>query len=515
MQTSTLPRCAPLNRDLRCDVVVIGGGITGITAAYLLKKTGRSVALLERDRCAQVDTGHTTAHLTYVTDQRLSKLVKHFGRDHAQAVWDAGRAAIEQMHEIIRGENIACDFSWVPGYLHASLKEKKRNERSALKKEAELARELGFDGAFVDAVPLFQRPGIRFSNQAKFHPLKYLARLLDKVIGGGSHVFEQTEVTVVSDDPLAVHANGRRIACDFVVIATHVPLMGKTNLASATLFQTKLAPYSSYAVGGKLPAGSCPEASFWDTTDPYYYLRIDRHDDYDYAIFGGEDHKTGQEADKPLENLERLLKMFLPEVDIDARWSGQVIETNDGLPYMGEISAKQFIATGFSGNGMTFGTLAAMMARDAACGAKNPWSELFDVRRKKLRGGTWDYVKENIDYPYYMIKDRITASEDGTIHSVQRGEGKLLKIDGQRVAAYRDERGEVTTLSPVCTHMGCLVHWNKAESTWDCPCHGSRFRATGEVLAGPAETPLERADKEDPGSAETSAQRPVNASSES
>jgi glycine/D-amino acid oxidase-like deaminating enzyme/nitrite reductase/ring-hydroxylating ferredoxin subunit len=498
LDSANLPHYTKLDKDLHVDVVVVGGGITGITAAYLLKKAGRTVALLERDRCAHVDTGHTTAHLTYVTDQRLSELVSHFGRDHAQAVWDAGRAAIEQIHDIIRRENIACDFTWVPGYLHASLKETKRNDRTGLKNEAELARELGFEGAYVEAVPLFQRPGIRFSNQAKFHPLKYLARLVQEIPGAGSHVFEESEVSEVGDEPLTVHANGHSIQCDFLVVATHVPLMGKTNMVSATLLQTKLALYSTYVIGGKLSRGVYPEASFWDTSDPYYYLRIDRHAGHDYAIFGGEDHKTGQQTDTeaPLDNLERLLKYFLPEVQVDHRWSGQVIETNDGLPYMGQVTERQFVATGYSGNGMTFGTLAGMMACDAALGTKNPWAELFDVRRKKLRGGTWDYLKENIDYPYYMIKDRLTASEDATIHSVQRGEGKILKIDGERVAAYRDPDGNVTTLSSVCTHMGCIVHWNKSESTWDCPCHGSRFGATGEVLAGPAETPLEKVDLE-------------------
>ena len=169
-----------------------------------------------------------------------------------------------------------------------------------------------------------------------------------------------------------------------------------------------------------------------------------------------------------------------------------MVETNDGLPFIGETADRQFAATGFSGNGMTFGTLGAIMARDAATGRKNPWQALFDVSRKKVLGGTWDYIKENLDYPYYMIKDRFSAAEGKTLRSVQPGEGKILKLNGRRLAVYRDSNGKVTALSPICTHLGCIVNWNPAESTWDCPCHGSRFQPRGQVLAGPAEAPLEK-----------------------
>jgi Rieske Fe-S protein len=230
---------------------------------------------------------------------------------------------------------------------------------------------------------------------------------------------------------------------------------------------------------------------FWDTTDPYYYFRVQRLEDQDYVIFGGLDHKTGQETDasRCFDELEEMLHRFLPQAETDHRWSGQVIESIDGLPYIGQTAERQFVATGFSGNGLTFGTLAGIMARDAALGLKNPWHELFDVRRKKL-SGVWNFVRENADYPYYLLKDWLTKSEGQTLQDVARGEGKILTIDGRRTAVYRDSDGRTTKLSPVCTHLGCIVHWNEVENTWDCPCHGSRFHATGEVLAGPAETAL-------------------------
>jgi len=490
-----LPRFTQLDRDLKVDVAVVGAGITGVTAAYLLKQAGHSVALVERELCGRRDTGHTTAHLTYVTDLRLNELVSNFGRDHAQAAWDAGQAAIDRIEANVRDEKLDCEFTRVPGFLHAPRGEATADERKKLERDAELAWELGFDARFLDTVPFVNVPGVRFANQAKFHPLKYLAGLLNVLPGSNCHVFENTDVSEVQDDPLTVKANGHSISCNYVIIATHVPLMGKTGLLSAALFQTKLAPYSTYVIGAKAPSGTVPEALFWDTSDPYNYLRVESHSRHEYLIFGGEDHKTGQEEDteERFRKLEERLLSLVPQAEVHDRWSGQVVETNDGLPFIGETAKRQFAATGYAGNGMTFGTVAAMMGCDAALGRKNPWSDLFDVHRKKVLGGAWDYIKENVDYPYYMLKDRLTSSEGNSLRGLKPGEGKILTLKNRRVAAYRDPNGNVTTLSPTCTHMGCIVHWNEAESTWDCPCHGSRFKPTGQVIGGPAETPLEPA----------------------
>ena len=490
--TVRMPKFARLRDDLRVDVVVIGGGITGATAAYLLRKAGAKVALLERDRFNLAETGHTTAHLTYVTDMRLRELVRNFGRDHAQATWDAGLAAINQIHQIAEEENIACEFAWVPGYLHAANR-KSEDEVFALQEDARLVRDLGFDATLMDKVPFMRVPGIAFANQAKFHPAKYLRGLLLALKKLGGHIFEKTEASSIAVEPTAVvKANDRTIRCKYVVIATHVPLQGATGTASAALFQTKLAPYSTYAVGAKIKSGTVPEASFWDTADPYFYLRIDRQRSFDYAILGGADHKTGQtrSPEAHYERVEKRLRQLFPQASLDHRWSGQVIETNDGLPYMGETAPHQFVATGFSGNGMTFGTLAAMMACDAFAGRRNPWSKLFDVHRKKVLGGTWDYLKENKDYPYYMMKRWLTKPGANSLRGIARGQGRIVQVEGERLAAYRDDKGKLTVKSAICPHMGCVVRWNGAEKSWDCPCHGSRFQATGAVMAGPAEGPL-------------------------
>ena len=487
------PRFPRLAANLSVDVVVIGGGITGVTAAHLLKRAGRTVALVEREKFGAGDTGHTTAHLTYVTDLRLRDLVKYFGEDHARATWEAGDAALHQIHHLTDQEKIDCDFAWVPGYLHApAWSEAAKKEEQRLEEEAELAVQLGFAAKFEDRVPFMQRPGIRFANQAKFHPLKYLGGLLRTIPGEGSHVFQDSAVESVEDEPLRITANGREIRCQHLVIATHVPLQGLTGTVKAALFQTKLAGYTSYAIGAKAPRGKVPVASYWDTAEPYHYLRVEEGRTQDYIIFGGADHKTGQSADpgQHFADLERKLFHLLPEAKVDHRWSGQVIETNDGLPLIGETAPKQFVATGFAGNGMTFGTLGAMMARDHIVGRRNPWQDLFSAHRKKLRGGTWDYLKENKDYPYYYLKDRLATPEAKSLRAIKRGHGKIVMVNGQRAAVSRDEDGKLTIKSAMCSHMGCVVRWNDAEKTWDCPCHGSRFHATGKVFAGPAEADL-------------------------
>ena len=491
-QTVRAPRFPSLDRDLTVDVVVVGGGITGVTAAYLLKKAGLSVALVERGHVGQGETSHTTAHLSAVTDRSYPDLVKSFGEAHAQAVWDAGFAAIAEIDLIVRREQLDCEFAWVPGYLHQRLAGKKDDDVADLKAQAEAAVTGGFDAEYMDAIPGLGLPGIRFDGQAKFHPLKYLYALAALVPGDGCHIFEKSLVDAVSEKPLSVAIGSHTISTKSVIVATHVPIMGKANPLKATLLQTDLYPYSTYAIGARVPSGTLPEALYWDAADPYHYLRVDAQSKHDFVVFGGGDHKTGQTDDtrEHFAQVERTLKSILPDADVTHRWSGQVIETRDGLPYIGMTSDNQFVITGFSGNGLTFGTLGAMMARDAVTGRKNPWSELFDAGRTRIAKGLTDYLSENKDYPYYLVRDRLAGADAKPLRNVRRGEGRILEVEGTRVAAYRDEDGKLTMLSPVCTHLGCIVNWNAAESSWDCPCHGSRFTATGKVIGGPAETPL-------------------------
>jgi glycine/D-amino acid oxidase-like deaminating enzyme/nitrite reductase/ring-hydroxylating ferredoxin subunit len=493
------PAFPMLDRDLSVDVVVVGAGVTGATTAWLLCEAGFSVALIERGKVAQADSGHTTAHLTCVTDARLYELVRDFGEDGARAIWEGGAAAIDCIEDIAAAVGADCNLRRVPGYLHVPIdaagRGARRNELEGLREDANLAARFGFDAAFLPRVPHLGVPGVRFGNQATFDPGRYLAALMRVLPDRGCQVFEHTAMQSVEQDPRrVVTAHGPEIACGFVVMATHNPLAGSVGALRAGLFQTKLSLYTTYVLGARVPPDTLTDALFWDTTDPYEYLRIEPRDDHQLVIFGGADTKTGQENDAhAFEKLEARLQVRLPGAEVTRRWLGQVIETDDGLPFIGEHSPGEFIATGFAGNGFTFGTLAALMARDCMQGRASPWAELLRVDRKPFHGGLWRYVRENLDYPRYLLADRLGGHEK-ELAAVPFGEGRIVSLPEGTCAVYRGDDGHLRIHSAVCTHLKCLVRWNGAAGTWDCPCHGSRFSTDGEVISGPAQRPLPRID---------------------
>ena len=492
-RAATPPRfVGPLPTEV--DVAVVGAGISGLTAAYLLKKSGKRVAVFERERLGAGDSGNTSAHLTYVTDDRISTLVEQFGEDAAELVWRGGNIAIDLIESNSRA-GVACGFHRVPGYLGAPFFEDRdpTATRQALLADAELARKLGFAAHFVEIGPPRGKPAVAFADQAIFHPLDYLFGLASAIDGDGSAVREECDVGDVIQDPLAVIANGETIACTDLVIATHTPMVGIRNLLGATLFQSKLYLYSSYVLGGSIDESSLNAGLYWDTADPYYFLRVQDGAAGRYAIFGGEDHKTGQvsDTDQCFDRLAAAFQRLAPSAKIERRWSGQVVETSDGLPYIGQVSPHQYIATGFAGNGLTFGTLAGLMIHDDIVEHPTPWRHLFDPNRKPHSLGSLErLLTENVDYPRYFLADRWRQRDGSGVENVPRGSGKVFSLDGQRVAVHRKDSGEVVKVSAVCTHMGCLVRWNDAERTWDCPCHGSRFTPEGLVIGGPAEAPL-------------------------
>ncbi len=479
-----------LDDNLEVDILIVGGGITGVTAAYLLASEGASVALVERETLGGRDTGHTTAHLTYMTDTRLSELAATFSQREAALAWEAGREAMDFISKTVADNEIECFLKTVPGYLAAARGADVIKEATLLQQEALLARQMGFDSHFMDSDPVTQQPCIRFENQMEFHPLLYIDAVAHLAVSRGAKIFEMTSVREFPEAGTA-KAGNNTIKYKRVFIATHVPLQGDSNTAGAALFQTKMALYSTYAIKADLSEASPPDMIWSDTADPFLYLRVQGEGNSRFAILGGEDHKTGQEQrpDDRYDALGKQLAGILPGAAVTHRWSGQVVETVDGLPFIGPTSEDQFVATGFSGNGMTLGTAAALMLRDWITGGDRPWKKLFDPSRKSI-SSLGEYLRENKDYPVRMITDRLHVKE-GDPDSIQPGEGKIIEHQGKRVAAARDKDGTLSICSAVCPHLGCIVAWNKAERTWDCPCHGSRFEAGGKVIAGPAETDLE------------------------
>jgi glycine/D-amino acid oxidase-like deaminating enzyme len=403
------PKYPRLDRDLRVDVVVVGGGLTGVTAAYLLKRAGRSVALIERGRCGQGETRLTTAHVTAVTDTSLSELVDALGRDHAQAVWEAGFAAISRIRAIVRDERINCQFAWVPGWLYASRDDDQVRARVALQREASIANDLGVDAAFVERVPGLGRPGVVFDSQARFDPLAYIEVLASRIDGDGSYVFEDSEADAIATDPVTVRAGAGTITADFVVVATHQPIWPADCEARVASLQESLRPHWTYAVRATSAPCAIMEGLYWESRTAYDYFRVDRRGGHDELVFGGADRPIASgEADEiaaeaaAFAEVEARLRAIVRDARITHRWSGVVIETRDGLPYIGEMGPACFGATGFAGNGMTFATLAGMMAADAATGRANPWRDLFDINRTSLATGAWNYGHENRDYPSFL-----------------------------------------------------------------------------------------------------------------
>ena len=393
-------------------------------------------------------------------------------------MWDAGFAAIEQIEAIVNAEGIDCQWKRVSGVKHLALAGGSRDDVKTLQEEARLARELGFDAEFVEDAPFVARPAAVFGGQARFHPRKYLRALAERISRQGLLRVRADGCDEVVDEPLSVKACGRTITCKYIVLATHTPLMGKTNIASATLLQTKLYLYTSYVVGRSRREGHGAGHVFWDTASPYHYLRLDERADHDFAIFGGNDHKTGQAGDtvRRFERLEMAARRAVPSVEITHRWSGQVVETNDGLPFIGESSSAPVRRDGLLGQ-----------RDDVRHARRDDGSRCLHGPEEPLAGAVrpraHESARRSVGLP--QGERRLSVLHDSRPHRRARrhvacghcsaGEGKVLEIDGERVAASRGADGSVTMVSPVCTHMGCLVEWNRAEKTWDCPCHGSRF----------------------------------------
>ena len=480
------PRYPALRGDLEVDVAIVGAGITGITAARLLTEAGLRVALLDAGRVARGVTGHTTAHLTEVTDCSFVDLIDTFGLDGARLALSATSAALEHIAATVRRLKIACDFARVPGFQYTETEE----GLDALREESEAAQRLGFTTAMTDEVPLpFETAGgLRYESQAQFHVRKYLLPQAARLARARCRIFEDTLVTEVKDgEPCRVVTERGTVTARDVLLATHAPLDNKT-------IQTKVAQYRSYVIACRVE-GDAPDGLFWDDEDPYHYIRSHPTARGRVVIIGGEDHKTGQEEDTEVrfQALAEYARERFEVRAIERRWSAQTLEPLDGLPYIGRDTGAGhvYLATGFSGTGMTFGTVSALLLADLVRGKANPWAELFDSSRLKPAKTMKPFLKENVDFPTYLVKDRLARPSVKTVRGVPKGGGAVLVVEGERLAVSRDAKGTLFAVSAVCTHMGCLVRWNDAERSWDCPCHGSRFDASGRVLDGPASRDLE------------------------
>ena len=494
MADSVIPEMLPLTKDAQADVCIVGSGIAGLSTAYLLGREGKRVIVLDDGPIAGGQTQRTSAHLSNALDDRFYELEKIHGAEGARLAAESHTAAIEQIEAIAAREQIACDFERVDGYLFVP----PGHPTDVLDRELCAARRAGLNNVeLVSRAPISSfdtGPSIRFPRQAQFHPLKYLHGLSNAIRFQGGKIFTRTRVSRVEGgaNGKVETSRGPTVAADAIVVATNVPINDRVAI------HTKQAPYSTYVIAAPIPRGSIPRALYWDTLDAYHYVRLQaRSDETDLLIVGGEDHKAGQtdgQADR-WNRLERWARERFPMMaPVQSRWSGMVMETTDGLAFIGRNPLDKenvFVATGDSGMGLTHGTIAGILLTDLILGRENPWSRIYDPSRKPTWGIAWrEFVRENLNVAKQYAADWLGTSEASAAEDIALGEGAVLRRGLQKVAVYRDDQGVCHERSAVCPHLGCIVHWNGAEKTWDCPCHGSRFDALGQVVNGPANSPL-------------------------
>jgi glycine/D-amino acid oxidase-like deaminating enzyme/nitrite reductase/ring-hydroxylating ferredoxin subunit len=496
MATDETPRFPPLGGDARADVCVVGAGIAGLTTAYLLAREGRSVVVLDDGPVGGGETCRTTAHLSNALDDRYYNLERLFGERGARLAAESHTAAINFIERVSREESIDCDFERLDGYLFVPPDESSEE----LEREIEAAHRAGLrDVEWAGRAPIEHFDTgrcLRFPRQAQFSPLKYLAGLARALTRDGGRIHTRTHADEIrGGSPARVEtSDGRVVTCGAVVVATNSPVIDRL------LVSTREGKYRTYVIGAHVPLGSVTRALYWDTPDPYHYVRLQTVRDargrasHDLLIVGGEDERVGDhdDGDERFAELYRWTRRRWPMLGkIEFHWSGQIVEPTDGLAYIGRMpldAANVLIATGDSGHGMTHGTIAGMLLTDLLQGRRNEWAGLYNPSR--LRSTTTsDFLTENFNVAAHYT-DWLTGGEVSSAEEIKPGEGCILRRGLTKVAAYRDHEGALHERQAFCKHAGCPVSWNSTEKSWDCPCHGSRYDRYGRVINGPANNDL-------------------------
>jgi glycine/D-amino acid oxidase-like deaminating enzyme/nitrite reductase/ring-hydroxylating ferredoxin subunit len=471
------PSFPRLERNVSADVAVIGGGIVGVTAALALVEAGARVVLIDAGRLGRGVTGHTTGKISSQHGLIYAQLRSKHGAEAARVYGEANEAALAWIAERVERDGIDCDFRRRVSYAWS-------DSRSELEDEAQAAAEAGLPASFVDTTPLpFDVPGaVRFDNQAEFHAHKYVLALAARL----PEIYEHTHAVHAGE---FVRTPGGRIDAEHIIIATHYPFPDRS-LAFA-----RAHPQRSYAIACRI-AGRPPDGMFISGGSPSRSIRAIPHGGEELLMVGGEGHRTGTGGDteQRYAALEAFARKHWDVQSIDFRWSAQDNTTVDSLPLIGPMTPFDdtvLMATGFAKWGLTGGTAAALILADRILGRENPWASLFDPNRLNARAAAAKLVTENAKAGVRFVADRVTKRGTRPIEDLSPGEGDIVRHRGEKVAGYRDDDGTLHAVSPTCTHLGCQVNFNRAERSWDCPCHGSRFAPDGTVLQGPAVHRLE------------------------
>jgi glycine/D-amino acid oxidase-like deaminating enzyme/nitrite reductase/ring-hydroxylating ferredoxin subunit len=495
-----------LDQDLNCNAIIVGGGIAGLTIAYELLENNHSVIVIEDGYIGSGESGRTTAHLTYVLDERFFSLIESHGLEKAKLIAESHIEAIAKIESIVKKENINCDFTRLNGYLflHPS------DNDDTLNKEFKAAAELGLPVSIENETPgLKDRPKqcLNFRNQAQFHPLKYLKGLSEAILRKGGKIYTGTHVKDISTKGI-VSDTGHIVTADNVVIATNSPVNNKF------VMHLKQYPYRAYVISALVAKNSIPISIWWDTGDnekrsyrpPYHFARLQSYSNtHDVLICGGEDHSTGQAVAEGIPEEERytFLEKWCGENfetgDVINQWSGQILYSMDGLAYIGRNPSDAdniFIITGDSGNGMTYANIASELIADLINGKENKYESLYSPKRFDILSSGTVFFKEVFGKFFSYLKNKNASENISETLELKPTEGKVFNYEGNKFGVYKDEKNKLHIVNPKCSHLGCIINWNNDEKSWDCPCHGSRFDVYGNVLNGPANKPLEYYDEE-------------------
>lgn len=488
------PSYPKLSEDLSVDVAIVGAGITGITAAYLLSKEGLKVALIEAGSVLNGTTGHTTAKLTAQHGLIYDELINHFGKEKARLYYESQMDAIKFVESTIQENGIECDFSKEDAFMYAVTDE----YAEKLQTEWEAYKNLGIQGSLNDSIPfnIQTKAALVMKNQAQYHPLKYLKALLEEAVSAGCFVYENTTAEDIEDDhsqPKVVTKDGQRVTCNQVIISSHFPFYDKPGLYFARMYADR-----SYAIGVKTDK-EYPGGMYISADSPTRSIRYTPYNGEKLLIIGGENHKTGQGVDtlKHYEALEAFAEEVFGIKGYEYRWSAQDLVTLDKLPYIGEITSGRehiLVATGYKKWGMTTGILAGHLLTDYVIGRNNPYKELYSPSRFQADPDLTNAITANADVAKHLLKGKLEIVGK-IVEDLQDGEGAVVMYRGKRAGAYKDRNGKLYVVDTTCTHLGCECEWNHAEKSWDCPCHGSRFSYAGDVIEGPARKPLDILEK--------------------
>ncbi len=469
-----------LNEDIKVDVAIIGGGIVGITTAFLLKNKGVKVAVIESDKIMHGASGHTTAKITSQHNLIYHKLNITMGEEKAKQYARANEDAIKFIADLVKVRNIDCDFSWCPAYVYT-------NENKYIDKiemEVKTAKSLGIKASYLENTPLpfSVKAAICFEKQAQFHPLKYLKDISKDIQGSGSYIFEHTKaVDIEKESSTVITDKCKKIKATKIIIASHFPCFDGMGMYFARMYAEK-----SYVLAAKVK-DKFPKGMYISAEDPGRSLRSQKFNDSEIVLVGGEHHRTGtgQNTNIHYENLANFASENFNAEKILYRWSTQDYMTVDSIPYVGYLTTHTpniLVATGFGKWGMTNGTASAKILSDLVLNGKNPWTEVYDPSRFDVTNIP-KFISQNLVVAKEFVLGKIEIPNSTKI---ENGEAKVILIKGKKYGVYRDGNGELHIVDITCTHLGCELVWNEAESTWDCPCHGSRFSYDGEIVEGPA-----------------------------